>query len=75
MPAHVRTTDDASLLAALIAGEERAFSDVIRLIVPGILQTLKRQFRGLDYSALEDAMSVGLMRLWQNPIGLSHQWA
>jgi RNA polymerase sigma factor (sigma-70 family) len=61
-----RTVDEASLLADLIAGKEQALSAVIRTIVPDLLKSLHRQFPGTDFASLEDAMSVALMRLWQN---------
>jgi RNA polymerase sigma factor (sigma-70 family) len=55
-----------SLIADLISGDERALSAVITTIVPKVLQALRTQFPRSAFTALEDAMAVAIMRLWQN---------
>jgi len=66
MPSLERTPKDTpSLVSRLIAGDASVLGDILNQFGPEVSGILWTRFQGmLDYTDIEDAMSLGLEQLW-----------
>ena len=67
MPGRMELADDAEIAQRLLDHDQSCLSDILRSFGAGILGLLRRRFRdALREEDLEDVLSIGLFRLWNN---------
>ena len=67
MPGRMELADDAEIAQRLLDNDQSCLSDILRSFGAGILGLLRRRFRdALREEDLEDVLSIGLFRLWNN---------
>lgn len=63
----MQTTEQADLTERLLADDEAVLEDVLRAFGPMLLCVMGRRYHGvLPQTDIEDALSIGLYRLWKN---------
>lgn len=63
----MQTTEQADLTERLLADDEAVLEDVLRAYGPMLLCVMGRRYHGvLPQTDIEDALSIGLFRLWKN---------
>jgi len=63
----MQTTEQADLTDRLLADDEAVLEDVLRAFGPMLLNVLGRRYEGvLPLTDIEDAVSIGLFRLWKH---------
>lgn len=63
----MQTTEQADLADRLLADDEAVLGEVLRAFGPMVLGVMCRRYRGvLPQTDIEDAVSIGLFRLWDS---------
>lgn len=63
----MQTTEQADMAQRLLDNDEQVLDEILRTLGPVILSVMSRRYQGiLPETDIEDAVSIGLFRLWKN---------